>query len=138
MLVAVAVVALHTGAGQRLDERAMRTVVAGRDTELTVLSLLGRVSIGAVLAVSIVCVVLAIMRGRVRLAVAALLVIAGANVTTQLLKEVVLERSALDVIAPNSLPSGHTTVVASAVARPAPRRPAGRCDFRSSSPAPSP
>ena len=37
------------------------------------------------------------------------------NVTTQLLKEVVLERSQLDVIAPNSLPSGHTTVVASAV-----------------------
>jgi membrane-associated phospholipid phosphatase len=115
VLVAVAVVALHTGAGQRLDERAMRTVVAGRETELTVLSLLGRVSIGTVLAVSTICVVLAIMRGRVRLAIAALVVIAGANVTTQLLKEVVLERSMLDVIGPNSLPSGHTTVVASAV-----------------------
>jgi membrane-associated phospholipid phosphatase len=93
----------------------MRAVVAGRETELTVLSLLGRVSIGAVLAVSVICVVLAILRGRVRLAVAALVVIAGANVTTQLLKEVVLERSQLDVIAPNSLPSGHTTVVAGAV-----------------------
>lgn len=114
-LVAVTVVALHTAAGQRLDERAMQTVIAGRDAELTVLSVLGRVSIGAVLAVSIVCVLLALLRGRVRLAVAALLVIAGANVTTQLLKEVVLERSALEVIAPNSLPSGHTTVVASAV-----------------------
>lgn len=116
VLVAVTIVALHTGVGQRVDERAMRTVVAGRETELTVLSLLGRVSIGAVLAVSVVCVVLAIMRGRVRLAIAALVVIVGANVTTQLLKEVVLERSQLDVIAPNSLPSGHTTVVASAVA----------------------
>ena len=115
VLVVVAIVALHTGAGQRVDERAMRTVVAGRETELTVLSLLGRVSIGAVLAVSAVCVVLAIMRGRIRLAVAALMVIVGANLTTQLLKEVVLERSQLDVIAPNSLPSGHTTVVASAV-----------------------
>ncbi|MGH3474024.1 MAG: phosphatase PAP2 family protein [Aeromicrobium sp.] len=115
VLVVVAIVALHTGVGQRIDERAMRTVVAGRETELTVLSLLGRVSIGAILAVSTVCVVLAILRGRVRLAVAALVVIAGANVTTQLLKEVVLERSQLDVIAPNSLPSGHTTVVASAV-----------------------
>lgn len=115
MLLVVAIVALHTGAGQRLDERAMRTVVAGRETELAVLSLLGRVSIGAVLAVSVVCVVLAILRGRVRLAVAALVVIAGANITTQLLKEVVLERSQLDVIAPNSLPSGHTTVVAGAV-----------------------
>lgn len=115
MLLAVTIVALHTGAGQRLDERAMRTVVAGRETELTVLSLLGRVSIGAVLTVSVVCVVLAILRGRVRLAAAALVVIAGANITTQLLKEVVLERSQLDVIAPNSLPSGHTTVVAGAV-----------------------
>jgi membrane-associated phospholipid phosphatase len=115
VLVAVSIVALHTGVGQRVDERAMRTVVAGRETELTVLSLLGRVSIGAVLAVSVVCVVLAILRGRVRLAVAALVVIVGSNVTTQLLKEVVLERSQLDVIAPNSLPSGHTTVVASAV-----------------------
>ncbi len=115
VLLAVTLVALHTGAGQRLDERARLAVVAGRDAELTVLSLLGRVSIGAVLAVSVVCVVLAIMRGRVRLAAAALMVIVGANVTTQLLKEVLLERSALDVIAPNSLPSGHTTVVASAV-----------------------
>jgi membrane-associated phospholipid phosphatase len=115
VLVAVAVVALRTGAGQRLDERAMSTVVAGRETEVTVLSLLGRVSIGAVLAVAAICVALAIARGRLRLAAAALLVIAGANITTQLLKEVVLERSALDVIAPNSLPSGHTTVVASGV-----------------------
>ena len=115
VLVAVAVVALRTGAGQRLDERAMKSVVAGRETELTVLSLLGQVSIGAVLAVAAVCVGLAVVRGRVRLAAAALMVIAGANLTTQLLKEVVLERSALDVIAPNSLPSGHTTVVASAV-----------------------
>ncbi len=112
---AVTGLALWTGAGQRLDERAMKTMVAGRDAELTVLSLLGRVSIGAVLAVAAVCVALAVVRGRVRLAVAAVVVIVGANVTTQLLKEVVLQRAALDVIAPNSLPSGHTTVVASAV-----------------------
>jgi membrane-associated phospholipid phosphatase len=115
VLVVVAIVALRTGAGQLLDERAMSTVVAGREAEITVLSLLGRVSIGAVLAVAAACVTLAVVRGRVRLAVAALTVIAGANLTTQLLKEVVLQRSALEVIAPNSLPSGHTTVVASAV-----------------------
>ena len=115
VLAMTAVVALRTGAGQRLDEWARTTVVAGREAEVTVLSILGRVSIGAVLAVAATCVVLAIVRGRVRLAIAALVVIAGANVTTQLLKHVVLERSALDVIAPNSLPSGHTTVVASAV-----------------------
>jgi hypothetical protein len=115
VLAAVAAVALRTGVGQRLDERARTTVVAGREAEVTVLSLLGRVSIGAVLAVAAVCVALAFMRGHARLAAAALVVIAGANVTTQLLKDVVLERSPLDVIAPNSLPSGHTTVVASAV-----------------------
>ncbi len=115
MFVPVTIVALHTGVGQRVDESAMRAVVAGRETELTVLSLLGRVSIGAVLAVSVVCVALALARGRTRLAIAAIGVIVGANLTTQFLKEVVLERSMLDVIAPNSLPSGHTTVVASAV-----------------------
>jgi membrane-associated phospholipid phosphatase len=115
VFVTVAVVALRTGAGQRLDEWARTTVVAGREAEVTVLSLLGRVSIGAVLAVAAACVLLAIVRGRIRLAVAALVVIVGSNLTTQLLKEVVLERSALDVIAPNSLPSGHATVVASAV-----------------------
>ncbi len=115
VLVAVAIVALRTGAGQRLDDRAMTAVVAGREAELTVLSLLGRVSIGAVLAVAVACVALAVVRGQVRLAIAAIAVIVGANVTTQLLKEIVLQRSALDIIAPNSLPSGHATVVASAV-----------------------
>lgn len=115
VLVAVSIVALHTGLGQRLDERAMRSVIADREAEITVLSVLGRVSLGTVLAVAVVCVALALVHGRVRLAVAALVVIVGANVTTQLLKHVVLERSVLDVVAPNSLPSGHTTVVASAV-----------------------
>ena len=114
-LAAVAMVALRTGAGQRLDEWARTTVVAGGEAEATVLSLLGRVSIGAVLAVAATCVVLAVVRGQIRLAVAALVVIMGANVTTQVLKRVVLERSVFDVIVPNSLPSGHTTVVASAV-----------------------
>ncbi len=114
VLVAVAMVALRTGAGQRIDQRAMTTVVAGQDAEVTVLSLLGRVSIGAVLAVAAGCVALAIVRGRARLAAAALVVIAGANLTTQLLK-VLLERTPLDVLGPNSLPSGHATVVASAV-----------------------
>jgi len=115
VFVVVALVALRTSGGQALDHRAMTTVVAGGNAEVTVLSLLGRVSIGAVLAVSVACVALAIMRGRIRLAVAALIVIAGANVTTQVLKHVVLERSVFEFIGPNSLPSGHTTVVAGSV-----------------------
>lgn len=115
VLVAVAMVALRTDAGQRLDQRAMSTVVAGRHAELTVLNLLGLVSIGAVLAVAGACVALAMLRGRARLAAAALVVIVGANLTTQLLKNVVLQRAAIDVFVPNSLPSGHATVVVSAV-----------------------
>ena len=55
---------LRTGTGQRLDDGAMSTVVAGRDTRLTVLSLLGRVSIGAIVVVAIACVVLALVQGR--------------------------------------------------------------------------
>jgi membrane-associated phospholipid phosphatase len=115
VLLVVAVVALRTSAGQRLDERARMTVVAGREAELTLLSVLGRVSIGTVLAAALLCVAVALARGHARLAVAAVVVIVGANLTSQILKRLVFERSLLDVIAPNSLPSGHTTVVAAAV-----------------------
>lgn len=108
---------LLTPLGQRLDERAMNTVVAGRETQLQVLSVLGYVSIGAIGIVSIVCVALALSRGRVPLAVGALTIIAGANVTTQVLKHVLLQRADLvdGVVASNSFPSGHTTVIASGV-----------------------
>ena len=125
-LMAVAAVALGgvlvwfvllTPLGQRLDERAMNTVVAGRETQLQVLSVLGYVSIGAIGVVSIVCVALALSRGRIPLAVGALTIIAGANVTTQVLKHVLLQRADLvdGVVASNSFPSGHTTVIASGV-----------------------
>ncbi|WP_344327863.1 phosphatase PAP2 family protein [Aeromicrobium halocynthiae] len=107
---------LRTGVGQRWDDGAMTTVVAGRDTRLTVLSLLGRVSIGTIVVVATVCVLLALAQGRLAAAAAALVVLAGANVTTQVLKHGVLERVDGYVQAPNSFPSGHTTVVAAGVA----------------------
>lgn len=109
---------LTTPRGQRIDDRAMNTVVAGRDTQLQVLSVLGYVSIGAIVIVALACVALALMRGRVLLAVGALTAIGGANVTTQVLKHGLLDRTDLadGVVAPmNSFPSGHTTVVAAAV-----------------------
>jgi membrane-associated phospholipid phosphatase len=116
-LLALAWFVLATPLGQRLDDRAMNTVVAGRDTQLQVLSMLGYVSIGAIVLVALACVGVALARGRVPLAVGALAVIAGANVTTQVLKHAVLERSDVvgGVVAPNSFPSGHTTVVAAGV-----------------------
>jgi membrane-associated phospholipid phosphatase len=107
--------ALGSQRGQDWDESAMNTVMGGRDTQLTLLSLLGYVSIGAIVAVVVGCVVVALLRGRLVLAAAAVAVIAGSNVTTQLLKRVVLDRPDFGLGTLNSLPSGHTTVVASAV-----------------------
>ncbi len=107
--------ALNSDRGQQWDDSAMRTVVAGRDTELTLLSILGYVSIGAILAVALACAVVALLRGRPRIGAAAATVLLGANLTTQILKETVLERPDLGLGTLNSLPSGHTTVVASAV-----------------------
>ncbi|MCW2841720.1 MAG: hypothetical protein JWR55_3203 [Aeromicrobium sp.] len=114
-LVAVAWIALGTATGQQWDESAMNTVTGGRDTRLAVLSVLGYVSIGAVVAVVVACVVVALLRGRLALAAAAIAVVAGSNVTTQLLKHSILERVDFGLGTANSLPSGHTTVVASAV-----------------------
>ena len=93
----------------------MTTVVAGRDARLTVLSVLGYISIGAIVAVALGCVLVALLRGRAALAFGAAVALAGANVTTQVLKESVLQRPDLGLGTFNSLPSGHTTVVASAV-----------------------
>lgn len=107
---------LRTGGGQVLDEAAMDTVVAGRQTQLTVLSMLGYVSISAIIAIAVLSLALALVRGRALAAVAALAVLAGSNLTTQVLKHGILERVDGYVIAPNSFPSGHTTVVAGGVA----------------------
>lgn len=108
--------ALWSSFGQRADERAMRTVTAGRETTLTLLSILGRVPMWAVVVVAVVAVVLAIRGRRARAVIAAVVVLAGANLTTQVLKHSVLERPDFDLGVHNSLPSGHVTVVVSAVA----------------------
>lgn len=108
-------IALGSQRGQSWDESAMDTVVGGRDTRLAVLSVLGYVGIGAIVAVVVGCAVVAVLRGRIALAVGAVVVIAGSNLTTQILKRTLLDRSDFGFGTMNSLPSGHTTVVASAV-----------------------
>ncbi len=114
-LAAVAHFALQSYRGQQWDDSAMRTVIAGRDAQVTLLSVLGYVSIGAILAVAVGCAVVALLRGRPFIGAAAVTVLVGANLTTQILKHNVLERPDLGLGTLNSLPSGHTTVVASAV-----------------------
>jgi membrane-associated phospholipid phosphatase len=114
-LVILVRIALGSQRGQQWDDSAMHTVMGGRDTQLAMLSLLGYVGIGAIVAVVAGCVVVSVLRGRVALAAGAIAVIAGANVTTQVLKHTVLDRPDLGLGTLNSLPSGHTTVVASSV-----------------------
>lgn len=99
--------------GQQLDQDAMEAVWAGTDTRDTLLSVLGYVSIGSAAAVLAVCVVTAMARRNAGLAVAAVVVVAGANLTTQVLKHSVLERPDLGLGDHNSMPSGHATVVLS-------------------------
>lgn len=114
-LVATVRFALWSNAGQSWDQHALTSVYAGPEAKRHLLGLLGYVSIGTAAAALVICAVLAVIQGRFHLAVAAAVIIAGANVTTQLLKHNILERPDLGFTTLNSLPSGHTTVVTSVV-----------------------
>ncbi|MEV6374892.1 phosphatase PAP2 family protein [Micromonospora musae] len=111
-------VAVHTGLGQWIDTVALTGNRIGQDRiDEPVDRILNAMSVVSLLAATIVIGFIALMRGRIALAITATLLIAGANVTTQLLKYgltrpdlgIDLER----IYAGNSLPSGHTAVAAS-------------------------
>jgi hypothetical protein len=109
-------VALRTTDGQRLDQRLFGAFQQRPWSHLDLpAKLLGDVSVGTAIVACIVIGAVAMIRGRRSYAFAAALLVVGANVTVQLLKHVVLERTSLTVVAPNSLPSGHVCVVASLV-----------------------
>lgn len=114
--IALVEVSLRTRTGQSLDDRAMATVVAGREARLTLLSVLGRVSVVAVAVVAAGCVLLAAVRRHWGAALGAVVLIGGSNMTTQALKHGLLDRPDLGYGVHNSLPSGHVTVVAAATA----------------------
>ncbi|AXO35442.1 phosphatase PAP2 family protein [Micromonospora sp. B006] len=110
--------AVHTELGQWLDTVALTGNRIGQDRiDGPVDTLLNAMSVVSLLAATAVIGFIALIRGRKALAVTATLLIAGANVTTQLLKHFLVrpdfgidpERAA----AGNSLPSGHTSVAAS-------------------------
>ncbi|WP_242504019.1 phosphatase PAP2 family protein [Promicromonospora panici] len=106
--------------GQRADQLALEGAVNGKGVlwELAepVLGVVSNTFVGLGLAVA---VILALARGRWWLAAQVAILVAGSNLTTQLLKHAVLDRPALldvpraDI---NTLPSGHTTVAASVAA----------------------
>ncbi|MGC4897403.1 phosphatase PAP2 family protein [Micromonospora sp. DT31] len=110
--------AVHTELGQWLDTVALTGNQIGQDRiDGPVDTLLNAMSVVSLLVATAVIGFIALIRGRKALAVTATLLIAGANVSTQLLKHYLArpdfgvdpERAA----AGNSLPSGHTAVAAS-------------------------
>ncbi len=116
LLLGLYLLAVKTRWGQRLDDAAFD----GRTTRPAVLRATGRlldtISVGSLAFLGGALLGVALIRRRVHLALAAGVVVLGANVTTQLLKDMVLGRTDLvpppDLLGP-SFPSGHTTVAMS-------------------------
>lgn len=116
LLVGLYVLMVRTGWGQRLDDDALD----GRTTREVVVRatdrLLDTISITSLVASGGVIVLVAIARLRPHVAVVAVGVVGGANVTTQLLKRS-LSRPDLaggpDALGGPSFPSGHSTVAMS-------------------------
>ena len=113
VLVTTAYVALRTYGGQRIDREAMYAVSGPQETLAHVHEVLNTVSVGAVAVAVAGCMVLALVQRRWALSLAALVLVAGANVSTQLLKHELLSRTDFGLGTLNALPSGHTTVVVS-------------------------
>lgn len=111
--VAVYLAFVRTAEGQRLDDAALRRVDVDRETTRQVAGLLNNLTIGAALGVLAGCVVVALLRRRFALAIAAVVLVGGANVTTQLAKHELLTRPGLGDPGANTLPSGHTTLAMS-------------------------
>lgn len=98
--------AIHSTRGFRFDERMMGSLGTTPDAWSRILDVLGLVTDVSVAVCLAACVIVAVLRRRWAVAIAAGTLIAGANVTTQILKYDVLH----SVSGRNTLPSGHTTV----------------------------
>ena len=113
----VGAVAIRTQAGQRIDDAGRGGVSAFDAPEVyrATSGLLDTISVASLALLGAGIVVLALLRGRPRLAVAAGVVLLGANVTTQVVKDAV-DRPDLVYgwwTEPGAFPSGHTTVAMS-------------------------
>ena len=111
---ACTVLVVWTHLGQRADERSRWSVAVPWRTSRVLDHWLGLVSVEFIAVVLAIVVLLALVRRRASRALAALLVVAGANVTTQILKAG-LPRPDHGIGSENTLPSGHVTVVTSLV-----------------------
>ncbi|PIE25773.1 MAG: hypothetical protein CSA58_08650 [Micrococcales bacterium] len=98
---------------QSRDQTAMRSVAVPTDVAEQMVTALETVTVGAAALALLGCLVFAALRRRWAHAFAAALVVGLANVTTQVLKYQVFERTNFGYGTLQSLPSGHTTVVVS-------------------------
>jgi membrane-associated phospholipid phosphatase len=99
--------AVRVPEGERLDAAALagRRGVPWR-AELLGERLLETISVASLAALTLACAAVAVARGRPRAALAAAVLVAGANVTTQVAKHVVFDDH-------GAFPSGHATVAMS-------------------------
>ena len=121
LVLAVHQVFVMTTRGQLVDSAALEGAQIGRRHIIVLVrQVLAVVSVGALAAAGLAAGAVALLRGRVALAAVAVTLVAGSNVTTQLLKYRLLDRPDLglgaQVMTGNTLPSGHTTVAMSVAA----------------------
>lgn len=120
--VVVYVVSVRTVTGRELADASLRGAISARPLlRGTVQTILDVVSVASLLGAVAVVAVIALVRLARLEGLAAIGILVGSNVSTWLLKNVLLTRPdlGLDEIAPatlNSLPSGHTTAAFSAAA----------------------
>lgn len=113
------VVTVGTRTGQLVGELILGGRPATIESVAGAEQVLGTLSRSSLVIGTVVVCAVAVLQRRPRLALAALVVVIGANLTTQVLKEVVLDRA--DLVEgffyplPNSFPSGHATAAASIV-----------------------
>ena len=107
LVVGVYLFAFHTARGTDWDAEILRAATAGRDlpsVQSASEGLIETISIGSIVLLGGGLVVVAFLLGRMRAALGAVLVIAGANGTTQVLKP---------LLPADRFPSGHATVAMS-------------------------
>ncbi|MBO0901388.1 phosphatase PAP2 family protein [Cellulomonas sp. zg-ZUI22] len=110
---------VDTWAGQRVEDAALDGAAFGQGRLWAVAEpVLDVVSVGFVAGGLLGAAVVALVRRRLSLAVQVAVLVGGANLTTRLVKHVVLDRPLLGVGADygNTLPSGHTTAAGSVAA----------------------
>jgi membrane-associated phospholipid phosphatase len=112
-LLGVYLVFVRTREGQRVDQSALTHLGWSLHARETVSTVLDVITIGGMTLVLAACVLVALARRRWSLAVGAVALVGTANLATQVLKHQILTRPDLGYWKTNSLPSGHTTVVAS-------------------------